>query len=723
MHRRLLLPLLALAALAVPSLLAVPEPTADELKANRAQLEEWRKHPEQLAQLRRDLKRFLALSPERREQVLQLDADLQESALSGRLWNVLERYTEWLNRQPEADRDAIRNAGSKTERLKLIQELRDKEWMQRQPDALRKKWDGLDSKQRADMIGKLRQEERKRQEAWQLAGRFWKQLQEGKALPSRLNELDPRDREGVGEYLMPRLSLEEMQRLAQAAKDPWPAYLTTLVEIADRHPLALPGPFGPRSVRELPKALQDRFDKQIDSPFSPPTAKIVDQLRPAEKENNWPKFAIAVVNVNRMYVRKPLPRELWACNYDSLLEPMQDYVKKVLRPALTDIEWGSIENAENKWPDYPQAIQKAAEAHLLPTPPWETALHGPRERWDDYRVVADAELPDVPRFVLHDFAMKLDAQQKEKLKFSWNDPRSWERLKAELVRHQEREREERKLNADAKKGPGPAIRFPFPLPVLLMAKRWATPRATKTMASRERERPGTPVAHAPGSPLFLAGRMIYPHRIRLLGPWDCEPLVPALPLRRFTPPARLRDAGLADFSGRVRLVRRFGYPGRIDTYEHVWRTFAAVAGHATVTLNGQAVAGHLHRRAGEFEVTPLLAARNRLDVLLVADAGDAGLPGEIALEIRRDAFLRTPAAHRTADGVIHVTGLVVGQCSRPLELYALGNGRHLGYSLTEADPAGQPFDLACAADDGLQRIRIELVCVARCWYAAEVPLT
>src|SRR6266404_5295860 len=130
---------------------------------------------------------------------------------------------------------------------------------------------------------------------------------------------------------------------------------------------------------------------------------------------------------------------------------------------------------------------------------------------------------------------------------------------------------------------------------------------------------------------------MYPHRIRLLGPWDCQPIAAsgeAAPPCHITPPLRLRDAGLA---GPLRLTRRFGYPGRIDSYEHVWLTFADVADRADVALNDQPLGTGL-AGAFEMEITPLLASRNRLDVRLDADSDVAGL-GEVALEVRRDAFL------------------------------------------------------------------------------------
>src|SRR5919204_207462 len=93
---------------------------------------------------------------------------------------------------------------------------------------------------------------------------------------------------------------------------------------------------------------------------------------------------------------------------------------------------------------------------------------------------------------------------------------------------------------------------------------------------------------------------MYPHRIRLRGPWECEPLarlvrradgrvemVPeALPPGgRMTPPCRWREGGWPDFAGRARFVRRFGLPRRLDPHERVWLTFAGVDTVAEVTLN------------------------------------------------------------------------------------------------------------------------------------------
>src|SRR5947209_8112469 len=125
---------------------------------------------------------------------------------------------------------------------------------------------------------------------------------------------------------------------------------------------------------------------------------------------------------------------------------------------------------------------------------------------------------------------------------------------------------------------------------------------------------------------------MYPHRIRLRGPWECEPLerrppeasaVPPM-LFRVTMPCRWAEAGLADFPGRVRFRRRFGYPGRIDAHERVWLTFAGVADRAEVWLNGVRLGDHQGPGAFVFEVTSLLSERNEL-VVEVEGGADGGV--------------------------------------------------------------------------------------------------
>lgn len=180
---------------------------------------------------------------------------------------------------------------------------------------------------------------------------------------------------------------------------------------------------------------------------------------------------------------------------------------------------------------------------------------------------------------------------------------------------------------------------------------------------------------------------MYPHRIRLRDPWECEPLT----------------------DGRARFRRRFGYPGQIDAFERVWLTFAHVEGTAQATLNGTVLGQG--EGAFEFEVTALLQPRNEL---VVEAAGDKG---ETALEVRCTAYLRGVRAW-LEESILHVVGEVVGHCERALDLYVLIDRSTIMQASVEAVAAGRPFHLQ-GETDHTGVVRVELVNGAVVWFLAE----
>jgi hypothetical protein len=226
----------------------------------------------------------------------------------------------------------------------------------------------------------------------------------------------------------------------------------------------------------------------------------------------------------------------------------------------------------------------------------------------------------------------------------------------------------------------------------------------------------------------------YPHRIRLRGPWECEPIiripetgVPAPPHRRMTLPCRWNQGGLADFAGRVRFRRRFGFPGRIDTFERVWITCAGVTATADVSLNGRQL-GHC-ANAFDFEVTSLLQVRNELIVDVEGPADSGGLWGEVALEVRCTAYLKdivTKYQKEDQNARLQVSGQVVGTAERPLDLYVLCDGSTVAYTTIDADAGGRSFQLLSdeLAAEQLQArprhlVRVDLVNGASLWYQFE----
>jgi hypothetical protein len=179
-------------------------------------------------------------------------------------------------------------------------------------------------------------------------------------------------------------------------------------------------------------------------------------------------------------------------------------------------------------------------------------------------------------------------------------------------------------------------------------------------------------------------------------------------------PCRWRDCGLADFTGKIRFARRFGYPGRIDDYERVWLTFAGVAGRADVCLNGTTLG--TCAAPCEFNVTRLLSERNLLQVDIEGCSGDAGLWGEVALEVRRTAFLRNLRV--TPGDALHVSGEVAGTAQGTLEIYVLMSNRTLAYTVVQA---GSSFEIASEPMElhGEHVVRVDLVQGASIWWTEE----
>ncbi len=238
---------------------------------------------------------------------------------------------------------------------------------------------------------------------------------------------------------------------------------------------------------------------------------------------------------------------------------------------------------------------------------------------------------------------------------------------------------------------------------------------------------------------------MYPHRIRLRGPWDYEPLAYSSPEHHLLPPAgrmnvpcRWSAGGLPGFAGRVRFRRRFGYPGRIDPHERVWLTFAGASDSAEVALNGASLGRHEGDGPFEFEVTDLLCPRNELVVEVEGAADTAGLWGEVALEVRCTAYLRGVRlwAEVEGDGVrVHAAGEVVGAAERPLDLYLIVGRSTAAYASVTAAPEGRPFHLASdklggvggsgqGADAGdAADAQVDLVNGAAVWYTIGQRLT
>jgi hypothetical protein len=341
--------------------------------AEPSQLERARQDPEHFDRLRQDLNVFLHLPPEEQERLRRLDRDLHalNSSNRARLYRALERYASWLETLSDADRQHIAGAADDAERLRRIKEMRQRQWLANLPKAYRDRLDAAGPDMRATLIQTYQQEDLQRRRQWQAALRHWEDLQKAPAA-RRLKDYPPAVQTFVNEHLRPRLTAEEEAKLHKAEGN-WPLYPQTLVELADKHPLLLPGPaHGPMHFKELPQDVQSSLLAHL---------KPAQLFHLASMEGKWPDYAFRVTEIARRN-KVPLPHQLGPARPADFPPSIQKFVTE-LQPILEPEEKTRIEKAEGHWPNYPRTILELARRHQRPVP--GMSLPGPREAWDRFR--------------------------------------------------------------------------------------------------------------------------------------------------------------------------------------------------------------------------------------------------------------------------------------------------------------------------------------------------
>jgi len=155
-------------------------------ESNRRALEQKaRQDPAWYERVLRDLDAFQSLPADQQERMRQLDKQLsaENAATNKKLMRVLERYVNWLEKLPPADRKFIEDASNSKERLRRIREVREKQWVQTLPKAVREEIMRAKGAERQALIKKYRQEEKKRRQEWDAA------MKRGGAQPPRAGKL------------------------------------------------------------------------------------------------------------------------------------------------------------------------------------------------------------------------------------------------------------------------------------------------------------------------------------------------------------------------------------------------------------------------------------------------------------------------------------------------------------------------------------------------------
>src|SRR5215471_9009102 len=192
-----------------------PEDLQTTLEHNRRLLEKWRADPEHYGRLQRDYQAFLALPPERQARLRKFDRDLhaEDPAMQARLWTVLERYTSWLEKLPDGDRNWIESAPDSSTRLERVKHIRDQQWVKRLPQKIQKELAELPEDKRPDRIAELRLEERQRRLEWFWASHPRDVAALKRARPTRIAEFPPEVRFYYGNSLYHLLSKADRERL------------------------------------------------------------------------------------------------------------------------------------------------------------------------------------------------------------------------------------------------------------------------------------------------------------------------------------------------------------------------------------------------------------------------------------------------------------------------------------------------------------------------------
>src|SRR5207244_597288 len=175
--------------------------------------------------------------------------------------------------------------------------------------------------------------------------RNWAELTQVRPQTS-LKDLGPDVRTYVDEFLLPVLTTEENKRLTQS-QGKNPLFLKTLVELADKYALKLPGtPTGPRQFDQLPPGVRARLTKAKDWP---PTAV-------KQAEGRWPDYALAVMDFVRENKLGPLPKQLGPCHPAEFPPSVGQFIEKQLIPVLSADELAVLKKAEGFWPRYPRQL-------------------------------------------------------------------------------------------------------------------------------------------------------------------------------------------------------------------------------------------------------------------------------------------------------------------------------------------------------------------------------
>jgi hypothetical protein len=342
---------------------------------------------------------FRSFPPERQEKIRQLEHSLDDldSARRDRLFRVLESYSAWLYRLPDADRKTILSAPTAEKRLEAILEVRRAQWVAHLPTAQRKQLQNLPGAERAALINQWKTEEIQRRESWRLPRAVTEAHRTGHPpwpfndTKLRLEVIDfARTAYQPDDPTRSRLSSTDLARLqislklAQTEDGPEAAWLGLLLYEFNR----------PEGTKHLP-----RYELLPEPGTGKPVTEISDLWPAAIKhyDNNsrpglhrkviahagkWPDFAREVWDDLASAKKKldiPSNFHFGPAKPDEFKPELKRFVQDVLIKKLTPAQAASLKSSEGKWPEYPRELIRLARIHQLSVP--GVMLPGSPEHW------------------------------------------------------------------------------------------------------------------------------------------------------------------------------------------------------------------------------------------------------------------------------------------------------------------------------------------------------
>jgi hypothetical protein len=393
MRRTWFVPTLCAIVAAAAPVLAVSEPTAEELQVNRRLLKQWRADQEHYARLKRDYLAFMALPADKRDRLRELDRDLHEedADTQARLRRVLNRYNEWLDRLSETDRARVEVAEDGNQRLRVVKEIREQEWIAHLARFDQDRIRSTTGNQRAKLVEDLRQEEHKRRKDWQLAFVNLEVPGNRTAKPEHIQDFPADTRLYFHLSLQPMLGWGEDRDRIRGADGKWPDLALALWDISRKHGVAKvpPGQWeGPRNfeslkVDELPKEIKNLVlfrNRPKEGGMNRSDLTQLKRLR--EANTKWPDFALALHDIAEAK-GATFSKPLGPCMLKDFHPVVQKFYEQKLGPELSkkgnEADLLKLENAQGKWPAYPFAFMEVAKKHNMKVP--GTSLGGPPELW------------------------------------------------------------------------------------------------------------------------------------------------------------------------------------------------------------------------------------------------------------------------------------------------------------------------------------------------------